>query len=171
MKLKIQTNTDNRKSNIELFRIVIMVCLIASHYIHNSGILANIYSEPSIAKGVLMSVFGMWGKPVINCFVLITGFYMCEKEINISKYVKMVLQVLFYNVSIYLAFVVTGYTKFSVFSFILNALPVKSIWTDFVSCYLIFYLFIPFINILIHSMNKKQHLSIRICICYPGYNS
>lgn len=32
-----------RSSNIELFRIVLMIMLVASHHVHNSGILEQIY--------------------------------------------------------------------------------------------------------------------------------
>lgn len=34
----------NRNSNIELLRVVLMIMLIASHYVHNSGILELLYS-------------------------------------------------------------------------------------------------------------------------------
>lgn len=152
-----------RNSNIELFRIVLMILLVASHYVHNSGILELIYQDGFSKRNILMSIFGMWGKPVINCFVFITGYFMCKKEISIYKWIRLIFQVLFYNIIIYLLFVITGYSTFSLKGMIYNFLPIKSVWTNFVSCYLIFYLFIPFINILIKNMDEKLHFRL-VCL-------
>ena len=152
-----------RHSNIELFRIILMVFLVASHYVHNSGILDEIYGQSLQSKAVIISTFGMWGKPVINCFIFITGYFMCRSKVDYVKWICFVLQVLFYNLLIYFVFVAFGVTSFSINGFISNIIPVKSVWTDFVSCYLIFYLLIPFINILIKNMDRKLHFRL-VCL-------
>lgn len=41
---------------------------------------------------------------------------------------------------------------------LLHLLPVRSIKTDFVSAFLVFFLLIPFLNILVENMDKRQHL-------------
>ena len=68
----------NRESNIELFRIIAMMSIIAHHVIVNTAISYNLLPEVHDAWNVYMWVFGMWGKVGINCFVLITGWYMCK---------------------------------------------------------------------------------------------
>ena len=77
-----------RQSNIELFRILLMISLVASHYVHNSGLLDRIYENPNDVKSMFLVIIGWFGKPAINCFVLITGYYMCMSEINIKKHFK-----------------------------------------------------------------------------------
>lgn len=43
--------------------------------------------------------------------------------------------------------------------------PIKSVSDDFSSCFLLFYLCIPFLNILVHNMNKRQHqLLMALCL-------
>lgn len=158
---------ESRTSNIELFRIILMILLVASHYVHNSGIL-EIYGNSPIYKSILIAIFGMWGKPIINCFVFITGYFMCKKTISLKKWIRLLLEVLFYNIVIYFLFVLTGYREFSFSEMIYDFLPVKSVKTDFVSCYLIFYGFIPFINILINNMDRKLHLRL-ICLLGSVY--
>jgi len=138
---------------------------VASHYIRNSGILDEIYATEGISgKNLALLIFGMWGKPIINCFVLITGYYMCTSTIRISKLIKLILEVLFYNLLIYLLFVLTGYTEFSFSGFFTDLLPVKSVYTNFISCYILFYLFIPYINKLIRAMEEKHHLGLLILL-------
>ena len=155
---------ETRASNIELFRIILMILLVASHYVHNSGILDQIYLVDSpIWKSILIAIFGCWGKTIINCFIFITGYFMCKKTISLKKWIRLLIEVLFYNIVIYFFFVLMGYRQFSVLEMIYDFLTVKSVQTDFVSCYLIFYLFIPFVNILINNMDKKLHLRL-ICL-------
>lgn len=76
------TNSIQRKernSNLELFRIVVMLTIVAHHYVVNSGLTAidgPILANPLSVESIFLLIFGMWGKIGINCFVLITGYFM-----------------------------------------------------------------------------------------------
>lgn len=112
-----------------------------------------------------MLLFGGGGKTGINCFVLITGYFMCTSKITLRKFLKLLLWMEFYKVIFYLIFTLTGYQDFGIKTMIKSLIPVSSIDTGFGSAYLVFYLFIPFINILINGMNKKQHLLLMgLCV-------
>jgi len=48
---------------------------------------------------------------------------------------------------------------------LLSLLPITSISKDFVSCFLVFFLFIPFLNILIKGLTRRLHvLLIVLCL-------
>lgn len=147
-----------RNSNIELYRIIVMLLIVAHHYVVNSGLLEVLNTQPFNFRTLFYYVFGMWGKIGINCFVLITGYFMCTSNISIRKFLKLLLEVLFYNVVIYFVFVVAGYDDFSFLSLLKRIWIFRKIADGFTTCFLLFYLFIPFLNILIHGMNKKTHL-------------
>lgn len=50
-----------RNSNIELYRIVLMLIIIAHHYVVNSGIMDSITKQNALNyKSIFSSVFG-WG--------------------------------------------------------------------------------------------------------------
>ena len=104
-----------------------------------------------------MFFMGAWGKIGINCFVLITGWFMCESRITARKFVKLFLEVMFYRLVIGAIFWATGYEAFSVIGLVKLLVPIRSISTDFTSAYLTFYLFMPFLNILIQHMDEKHH--------------
>ncbi len=106
---------------------------------------------------IFLWLFGMWGKTGINCFVLITGYFMCKSSITVEKFLKLALQIIFYGVVIYSIFIISGYEEFSVKQFLKKFLPIKSISDGFTGCYVAFFLFIPFLNILVRNMNKKMH--------------
>lgn len=150
-----------RSSNLELYRIIVMLLIVAHHYVVNSGLIdANgpVYSNLMSRKSVFYLLFGAWGKTAINCFVLITGYFMCKSQITVKKFVKLLAEVMFYYIVIWLIFVLSGYEVFGINSFIKALLPVKKVQTNFTGCFLIFYLFIPFLNVLIHNMDEKKHL-------------
>lgn len=111
-----------------------------------------------------MILFGWGGKTGINCFVLITGYFMCTSSITLRKFVKLVAQILFYNVLFYLLFTVTDYEPFSIKEAIKVLIPVRSLTNDFTSCFLVFYLFIPFLNRMVQALTEREHLLL-IALC------
>lgn len=135
-----------------------MLSIVAHHYVVNSGLMAEINkSGPMGFNSLFLLLYGCWGKIGINCFVLITGYFMCQSNITVKKFLKLVLEWLFYKYIILAIFVLTGYQTFTVKEMIKNLLPIRTLTDGFTSCYIVFFLFIPFLNLLIHAMNEKQH--------------
>lgn len=157
----------SRKSNLELFRIILMFCIVAHHYVLQTGVLN--YNILGRVETIYLYLFGMWGKTGINCFVIITGYFMCKSHVTFRKFLKLFLWILFYDSVITLIFQFTGYTHYPFKSIILLMLPIKNLTmgSGFESSYLVFFLFIPFLNILVQNMSRKQHLSlIGLCLCF-----
>lgn len=159
-----------RNSSFELFRIITMFIIVASHYITLSGILPSITHDNLLQfKSVLAILVGWGGKTGINCFVLITGYFMCKSNITIRKFLKLLFEVEFYNVIIYISFVVFGVQKLS-FGFLKAFIPFYGVGSSFTSSFLVFYLFIPFLNKLIHALNKTQHQKlIVLCLFFDTF--
>ena len=91
-----------------------MLLIVAHHYVVNSGLMnydGPIYSSGFNWRSVFLLIFGMWGKIGINCFVLITGYFMCRSKITLKKFLKLILEVLFYRTSIYYIFCISGYKQ------------------------------------------------------------
>lgn len=136
-----------------------MLVIVAHHYVVNSGLVELIQKDPAFTfNDVFLLIFGWGGKTGINCFVLITGYFMCTSSISLRKFLKLLAEIEFYNILVYLIFVAFGYTAFSVTGFIRTILPVTEIANHFVPCFLVFYLLIPFLNKLIHALNEREHM-------------
>lgn len=103
-----------RNSNLELYRIIVMLLIVAHHSVFHSGVMEEMAQNPLCAKSLFFYVLGMWGRTGIDCFVLITGYFMCKSHITIQKYLKLLLEVIFYNVVVYSVFVAIGKQPFSV---------------------------------------------------------
>lgn len=154
-----------RNSNLELFRILTMLSIVAHHYVVNSGLLAAngvINSNPTSIHSLALLLVGAWGKIGINCFVFITGYFMCKSNITLKKFLKLFFEIMFYRIVIAAVFWVSGYSVFSVKELVKILIPIKDISTGFTSAYLVFFLFIPFLNVLIHNLKERQHIYLLI---------
>lgn len=149
-----------RNSNLELYRIIVMVLIVAHHYVVNSGLIGVIQESNNTLNSALMLLFGAWGKTGINCFVLITGYFMCKSQFSLKKLLKLYLQIAFYAMAIYLIFCITGHETFSPLKTLWKLWPVTSIALGFTSCFVIFYMFIPVLNVLVNAMDKRLHTQL-----------
>lgn len=151
----------NRNSNLELFRIITMLVIVAHHYVVNSGLFSMVCEKTSLgAQDFFILLFGWGGKTGINCFMLITGYFMCTSSITALKYGKLVGERYFYAVLFFVIFIVSGYTAFSIKGFLKVLFPFFTVKDNFTGCFLLFYLFIPFLNKLIHALTEKEHLML-----------
>ena len=152
-----------RDSGVELFRIIAMLSIVAHHYVVNSGVMSLLGG--TTIRDFFYYLFGMWGKTGINCFVLITGYFMCQSSITLRKFLKLFLEVVFYKITIYVIFACTGYyTLFP--NIFIDFWPISSVTTGFVSCFLLFYLCIPFLNILIKNLSLKLHALLLLLVLF-----
>ena len=154
-----------RDSNIELFRILTMSLIVAHHFVVNSGLTAAdgpIYSDPLSWRSLFLLVFGAWGKTGINCFVLITGYFMCKSHITAKKFAKLFCEWMFYRLVIRAVFWISGYESFSLKALIKALIPITSISNGFTPAFILFFLFIPFLNILVQNLKERQHLLLLV---------
>ena len=158
-----------RSSNIELYRIIVMLAIVAQHYVVNSGISGTIlpYDQFSMTSAFYW-IFGLWGKTGINCFMLITGYYMCTSYISLRKFLRLYLEIVFYRIVIWLIFIACGRDVFTTGQAVKNILPFTNISVAFSQAYLAFFLLIPFVNILVRNMRQREHV-ILIGLCLMIY--
>lgn len=155
-----------RNSNLELYRIIVMWIIVIHHYVVNSGLLNELVINPTSISSLFCYLIGGGGKTGINCFVLITGYFMCKSKITLQKFLKLFLQVLFYNITITSVFALTKYHQYTINEIIKSFIPVNGVSDDFVSCFLLFFLCIPFLNILIRHISQTQHLSLLLLLLF-----
>ena len=163
--------TKQRSSNFELYRIICMLMIVAHHFVVCSGLTAQggpLSSGTISPNSLYLRLFGMWGKVGINCFMMITGYFMCSSQITIRKFLKLLLQIYFYNFFFYVIFSAIGYESMSIDRLVNLLLPIGTLQMNFIGCFLVFYLTIPFWTILVKNMTKRQHqvLLLLLLFCY-----
>lgn len=159
-----------RNSNIELLRILMMLVIVAHHYIVNSGVIQCIVSTPPRSLQInrfnvyFALIFGWGGKTAINVFILITGYFMCRQQFKWRKVVFLALEIVLYRWLIYGIFLSSGYESFNLKEFIKTVLvlPYDFGW-GFSSSFVGLYVLVPFINKLLSTLEKKE-LEKLICV-------
>lgn len=138
-----------------------MLMIVAHHYVVNSGLFDSggpLVTEPTSANSLYLALFGAWGKVGINCFLMITGYYMCTSHITFRKFLKLMLQIYFYKLLLFPILLIAGYEKISLLRIFYLIMPVRTFATgDFVSCFIAFWLTIPFLNRLIQNLKEREH--------------
>lgn len=152
-----------RKSNIECLRIIMMIVVVCHHYVVNSGIPELYTFTPSGNSGNMLfyEIFGCGGKIAIDVFLLISGYFMCMSNATLFKWLKLFFEYIFYNIVINLIFMAFGYAPFGYKELLSGFFPLfdgYGIGKDsFISLYLVLFLLIPFLNKLIHSMDRREY--------------
>lgn len=164
-----QVFNKNRSSNLELLRILAMLGIVASHY---NGLIMPQLMESDTPLANFLLVQSTWGKIGINCFMLISGYFMCQIDASWKKFLKLLAWVYFYIIVIQIPLILLGKIPNTIQSWIGILFKWKSFDMDhFVTSFLIFYLFTPFIKIFIHSLSQKQleRIIILLSIFFIGY--
>lgn len=152
----------SRKSNIELLRIFSMLLIITLHFTgHCIDVTYFEVFSPLWFIGWLIRGIGYIS---VNCYVLVSGYFLCKSEFKIKKLLLLVFETLFYSVSIYLLLLLTNKVDFSVFSFIKSCIPILSGEYWFVTIYTGLYLLSPFLNLTLNNMTQKLHFSFCILL-------
>lgn len=147
-----------------------MMLIVAHHCVVNSGLTSPegpMSENTTSVNTLILWAIGMWGKTGINCFLLITGYFMCTSSISLRKFIKLMLWIYIYKITIFAIFLFAGYETMNPVRIVKLLSPVWGFYSNFTSCFIGFWLTIPFWNILIRNMTKRQHevlLCLLICM-------
>lgn len=149
----------HRSSNLELFRVICMLLIVAHHYALPSDLVyGNLLVDLTSTKSLFMTILGAWGKTGINCFMMITGYFMCKSHISLRKFLKLCLCIYFYRLLLFSIFYIGGYETITAYRIFELIMPIDALKHNFVGCFLVFYLTIPFWNNLINNISERQHI-------------
>lgn len=154
----------NRKSNLELLRIISMCGIIVLHYLNSDlgGALQNA-AFPNFSW-VFSHAVNSFCVPLVNCFVLITGYFLVEKTVfSLRKSLDLLIVTAFYGLLSYVIWLLATGSQVS-FPQILQALFPFSIgkrW--FVETYILLILFAPFLSALLKRL-QEEHFRLLLIV-------
>jgi surface polysaccharide O-acyltransferase-like enzyme len=136
-----------------------MLAIIAHHYVVNSTVMSLFDPLCPTANQIFLQLWGMWGKTAINVFVLITGYFMCEKKLTAKRYCKMLFEIIFYSWVVWLVLSVFGYETLT-WKGAIKRLLVYNVMTKqnggFVPAFMWMYLLIPAMNVYLQNTTKRN---------------
>lgn len=147
-----------REANFELLRIIAMCMIIGLHYLDKGGVLGN-FTEKSGVQGLLPWIFEAFFFPAVNVYVLITGYFLVEKEIRLKRLLTLWGQVLFYSLLLGVLAYATGIAdkaELNIYKGACYLFPVVTEHYWFVTSYILLYILLPFLNPVLQKMERKQ---------------
>ena len=140
-----------RKSNLELLRIICMFLIVAHHIVvHGGAINMEISSNKYLA---LLLIPG--GKLGFDCFLALSMWFLVEQTFKTERFLKVWFEVLFYSISISALIVFLGGT-FTLRNWFSVLFPIAGNSHGFAASYLAFYLLLPFLSKISNNISKKQ---------------
>lgn len=148
-----------RNYGIDLLRLFAMYMVVVLHTMGHGGILDNVKQNTSnywLAWFIETAAYC-----AVDVFAMITGFVMVNSKFNGFKIIPLWLTVFFYSIGISLIFrfipQLTAIHNVSIKELFIRCLPISSVQYWYFSRYVGLFFFIPFVNILIKTLDKKKH--------------
>ena len=117
---KIQTN--NRNIGLDALRIISMIMVLTLHYLGKGGLLDR--NNTSEIYNIIYLLLETLSIVAVNCFILISGYFLCKSEFKLKKFLKLWGEVIFYSIIIYVIFVIIGIEKISISNLVRIIFPV-----------------------------------------------
>lgn len=144
-----------RKSNIELLRIVAMLMIITAHMMFH-GVLAEPVLNRFNETQFVAQLASIGGKVGVGIFVVVTGYFNVKKDkINFKSLGKLWGITFFYSTGLALLTYALGINEFKIAVFTKMLLPVITNQYWFVTYYMLLMFISPIINRLIMRLDKR----------------
>lgn len=157
----MEVKTKTRQSNFELMRIVSMFMIVVWHFIYNTG-----FMETTTGSLHFLLVF-IWFIFIVhvNSFIILTGYFQCDKKIKVRKLIELNNSAWFYKVLFLIIFLVFGIVELNNVEIMKLASPItlfNQYW--FLSIYILLYMLSPFLNNLVNVLTKQQYHKMLIIL-------
>lgn len=146
-----------RQANFELLRIVAMLMIIVLHYLNKSDLIL-LYTQEHSAVNYAAHFIEAFCIVAVNCYVLLSGYFLVESAWKPERVVSLVAQILFYSVLIPIVLICVGVISagdLSVYDWLNYVLPIEAEHYWFATAYLIMYLFAPLLAAGVKAVEKR----------------
>ncbi|MDE6740276.1 MAG: acyltransferase [Lachnospiraceae bacterium] len=146
-----------RQANFELLRIVAMLMIIVLHYLNKSE-LVLLYTQEHSAVNYTAQLIEAFCIVAVNCYVLLSGYFLVESAWKLERVVSLVAQVLFYSLMIPVVLICVGVVaagELSVYDWLNYVLPIETEHYWFATAYLIMYLFAPLLAAGVKAVERR----------------
>ena len=160
----IKNQNDTRNYGIDLLKIISMIMIIVLHITGQGGMLENTVTLSS-QYNILWLLRAMCFC-CVNCYALATGYLMYQRKVKYSNIIYLYLQVVFYMAVISVIYFSINPDLITFKSFVDILFPFAHDGYWYFTAYFGMFFFIPYLNILIEKLSKKQGAKLILSIIF-----
>ena len=157
-------NKSSRNSAIELLRIISIFSIVLCHFATHGGF--DFAKDSITIPRLWWNFIEMGGNFGVDVFVLISGYFLIEnttKLFDFKKILKLVGGIWLYSIILFIFSVVIG-NSVGIKDIVTAFFPLTfSVWR-FASTYFVMFLLHPFINKLLHALDKGQYRKLLVLL-------
>lgn len=142
-----------------------MLLIIAHHYVVNSGLNIMAYGDIFSWRSQFLLNLGAYGKTGINCFVFLSSYFLCGRDFEWKRILRLFAQWKFYEFLLFAVFLFyKGYETMNLKRIFELVMPFTALESNFMPCFLIFCLLMPFLNTLVANLTSSWHLQLLLLL-------
>lgn len=150
-----ENSIHERNTSLDALRVLCMFLIVLGHAMVHGHVLDTL--SPNSINYYIVNILRAFFSVHVNCFVLISGYFLCTYKFRLSKVFFIWWQTFFWSVTLYIFVCISGIVPFEIESLLRACLPVTQQRYWFVTTYLLMYVLIPLLNAAIHTMSQRQH--------------
>ena len=162
------TETKARQKNLEKLRCLAMMMVVTLHFLGKGNLLKDIHAPEVVAAA--------WGLEAlcivaVNCYMLISGYFLCESSFKLSRLLGLYLQIWMYSVGVGLTAWAAGLVpadEVNVHYFLSLLFPVSMGHYWFMTAYVCLYLLFPLVGMAVKRMTKEQLIFV-LALCLGAF--
>lgn len=155
------SSTQSRRIGLDILKIISMVMVVILHVLsYTGGLKSSFGSKQYLISWLLNSLSYV----AVNCFVLVSSYFLIDRRFNKSRLVKLWIQIVTYTGGGYIFLLLIGIIKINVIDLAKCIFPISFGAYWFMQSYFLLYLLFPYINKLINALNQKELISITALI-------
>lgn len=153
------TEVKVRQKNIEKLRCLAMMMVVVLHFLGKGNLLGDVTDPEMSAVGAAAWVLEALCIVAVNCYMLISGYFLCESSFKLSRLLKLYLQIWVYSVGVGVVAWATGLApaeEINTHYFLSLLFPISMGHYWFMTAYIFLYLLLPLVGIAVKRMTKEQ---------------
>ncbi len=148
-----------RNPSFELLRIIAMLMIVTLHYNTHADALLQL-GVPASGVQVFATIIELLCIVGVNVYVLLSGYFLSQTKVTITRVIKLICQVYFYTILISVAMMLAGTYRVqsgdSIYKTAQYLFPISSEHYWFVTAYVIMYVLAPVMNAAVEKLTRKQ---------------
>ncbi len=142
-----------RSSNLEILRIISMLMIVMHHYALYSGF---VWENGVTVNRIIVNFFQMFGKLGAITFIIISGYFYDKTKFKLKKFIMLLIQVWTFSIIGLGIGIIINSDKINLVNIIKSIFPTSFSLYWFATCYILMYIFIPFLRKIIENISKRD---------------